>query len=331
MEELTQEQALAIFDGKPAEVAEEKPVEAPAPEALKPESETAEIAEQEVDPAPEAEEKPAPAVDFTAKVKFKANGQEVERSIQELINDAQLASNYNRRMQELAAQEKAFQLAQIPVQVDPMKEYQDLDRQISEKAMKKLGINNPDEFFPDASINRVHFAVYQQALQEINAEKQQANYAVQQDRQIEEQYMATLTSEAKDPAFQDINAFAEKALFELPQQGKIAEFQQIYGTYQKLKQRDALYLAGQDYRTVKLTADDVKTITQFYNEQKVAYSAKRGKDASKEAVKAAVPVGVKIKPTVKVESTSDNSPTPKPKIDFKKMRGLSLDEVAKQL
>jgi len=287
--------------------------------------------ELEPTPAPEPEPEPEsepPALDLSAKVKFKANGVEQEKSIQDLINDAQLASNYNIKMEQLAQQRIAFEKAMPAPVVDSTAQWESLDRQVTDRAMKMLGIKNADEFSPDASINRIHFAVYQQALAEINLEKQQADYAERESQQIEQTFASKVNTLAAEPDFVEVNRFAEQELYKLPQSGPegIAEFNKLYPVFQKLKTRDAMFNAGEDYRKVKLTTAEVNAITGFYEQQKTAYTASKNKPAP-----AVVPKGAKITPTVKVESGVNEGPTPAKKLDVKKVREMSIDDIAKML
>jgi len=287
--------------------------------------------ELEPTPAPEPEPEPEsepPTLDLSAKVKFKANGVEQEKSIQDLINDAQLASNYNIKMEQLAQQRIAFEKAMPAPVVDSTAQWESLDRQVTDRAMKMLGIKNADEFSPDASINRIHFAVYQQALAEINLEKQQADYAERESQQIEQTFASKVNTLAAEPDFVEVNRFAEQELYKLPQSGPegIAEFNKLYPVFQKLKTRDAMFNAGEDYRKVKLTTAEVNAITGFYEQQKTAYTASKNKPAP-----AVVPKGAKITPTVKVESGVNEGPTPAKKLDVKKVREMSIDDIAKML
>jgi len=319
-EGLTVDQALDALNGKESEA---------KPEAAKT-KETPAVVEEKPEEEPEAEEetKPeAPAVDFTAKIKFRANGVEQEQSLQDLINAAQLGSNYNQKMQELATQRKAFELAQ-PKEVDPAKDFEDLDRMITERAMKRLHITDPDEFSPDASINRIHFAAYQQALNEINQEKQQSDYVEREAQQVENTFVSKVNTLAAEADFKEVNQFAEKELYNLPAKGPdgIKEFNQLYPVMQKLKLRDAMFNAGQDYRVVRLTTAEVNAITGFYETQKTAYVSQKNKPAP-----VVVPKGAVIKPTVRVESGTNEGPAPVKKIDFKKVREMDLEEVAKLL
>lgn len=316
--ELTIDEAVDQLNGVQPEP--EAPPETPAPE---PEPVVEEVAEPVAEPEPEP-----PQVDLTAKVKFKANGVDQEKSIQDLINDAQLAANYNIKMEQLAQQRKAFELAQpVPV-VDPAAQWEALDKQVTDRAMKMLGIKDPDEFSPDASINRIHFAVYQKAMAEIQQEQLQADYVERESQQVEQTFVSKVNTLAAEPDFPAISQFAEQELYKLPQSGPagIAEFNKIYPVFQKLRTRDAMFKAGQDYRKVKLTAADVAAITGFYEQQKTAYVAQKSKPAP-----VVVPKGVKITPTVKVESGANDGPAPAKKLDFNKIRNMDLDDIAKLL
>ena len=325
--ELTIDQAVEKLNGTPVDPVEKEVVET-VDTTDKPDDNSADKPDETPDNTVVDDPAPAPAVDLTAKVKFKANGIEQEKSIQDLINDAQLAANYNVKMEQLAQQRKAFELAQPAPVVDPAAQWESLDKQVTDRAMKMLGIKDADEFSPDASINRIHFAVYQQALAEINLEKQQADYAERESQQVEQTFASKVNTLAAEPDFPAINQFAEQELYKLPQSGPegIAEFNKLYPVFQKLRTRDAMFNAGQDYRTVKLTAADVAAITGFYEHQKTAYVAQKSKPAP-----VVVPKGVKITPTVKVESGVNDGPAPAKKLDFNKIRNMDLDEIAKML
>jgi len=231
-------------------------------------------------------------------------------------------------MEQLAQQRIAFEKAMPAPVVDSTAQWESLDRQVTDRAMKMLGIKNADEFSPDASINRIHFAVYQQALAEINLEKQQADYAERESQQIEQTFASKVNTLAAEPDFVEVNRFAEQELYKLPQSGPegIAEFNKLYPVFQKLKTRDAMFNAGEDYRKVKLTTAEVNAITGFYEQQKTAYTASKNKPAP-----AVVPKGAKITPTVKVESGVNEGPTPAKKLDVKKVREMSIDDIAKML
>jgi hypothetical protein len=122
--------------------------------------ETEEPAEQQTEP----EQTP----DFNQVIKFKENGQEVELTLAQLIDRAQKGSNYERRMQEVAQQQKAFEASlqqqQANQQNDPAKQFEELNNKVTARAMQMLGIQNSDEFIPDATGmigDKVHYAAYQ--------------------------------------------------------------------------------------------------------------------------------------------------------------------------
>lgn len=333
-EELSMDEAVALMSGTPeptanVEVTEEVPV---IEEVV--EEPTEEVEQNE----PVVEE--TPAIDYNLKVKFKANGQEQEKTIQDLINDAQLASNYNQKMQELAQQRKAFETSlqqQQPAKPDPLKTFEDLNNQVTAKAMKMLGITDPEEFVPDAMGvigNKVHYAAYQQALLDIQQERQSADYAKRQEQAIEDQYIATTQQLASEPNFDEINKYAQTALFQLPAKGAdgIQQFQTIYGTYQKILQRDQYHREIQMYGRSNVQVQpfrqgEVEALTKFYNDCKAEY----GGSKVKEQVKAQVPKSVPIKPTVKTEPVGNNDPQPAKKLDMKKIQKMDLADIAKLL
>lgn len=325
--ELTIDQAVGMMNGTPAEPVEKEVVET-VDTTDKTDDNPADNAAETPDNTVVDEPAPTPTVDLSTKVTFKANGVEQEKTVQELITAAQLAENYNRNMEQLAQQRKAFELAQPAPVTDPAAQYESLDQQVTDRAMKMLGIKNPDEFSPDASINRIHFAVYQQALAEINYESQQADYAERESQMVEQTFVSKVNTLAAEPDFLEVNKFAEQELYKLPQNGPegIAEFNKLYPVFQKLRTRDAMFQAGQDYRQVKLTAAEVTTITNFYEAQKTAYVAQKNKPAP-----VVVPKGAKITPTVKVESGVNDDPAPAKKLDFNKIRNMDLDDIVKML
>lgn len=343
-EELTIDQAVDKINGtetkeEPAETTTEKP----ASEPEKPEAEQPETTPEEQPDKPEEEPAVAPdPVDYNLKVKFKANGQDHEKSIQELINDSQLAANYNKRMQEMSDKEKAFnaslaQQQQQTQQVDPSKAFEDLNNAVTARAMRMLGINDPEEFVPDSSGiigSKIHYAAYQKAMMDVQQEKQQVDYQVAQERAIEDNYVSTVNNFAKETDFLEINKFAQLALFKLPASGEegVKKFQAIYGTYQKVMQRDQYWNEMQAYgrsntRPVPFRDGEVKALTDFYNECKEEFSGSK----VKAQVKAQVPKSVPIKPTVKTETTGNGETAPSRKVDFKKIQTMDLDDIAKML
>lgn len=334
-EELTFDQALEQLNGVHAEPIEEEQQQEEVIE--QPEQTDSEPTEQPEEQQEEAKVE-QPTVDFTAKVKFKANGQEVEKSIQELINDAQLASNYNTKMQELAQQRKAFEASlQQPQQPDPAKQLEDLNNKVTQIAMQMLGIKDPEEFVPDATGimgNKAHFAAYQKALLDIQMEEQSVQHQQREYEAVEQSYYDFANTHEADPNAQAIYDHAVNAIFALPQKGKegIAEFQEMYGIYQKVQQREQYWADMQRFgqstqRVQPFTRQEVEKLTKFYNSCKAEYQNKQ----TKEQVKAQVPKSVPIKPTVKVESTTGDEPAPKQKVDFKKLQSMDIDDIAKLL
>jgi hypothetical protein len=343
-EELTVDQAVAMMNGEQAEATTDVEPINTEPEVQEVEQEATEEVEQTEEQAEVTQDEPTvetPAVDYTAKIKFKANGVEVEKSIQDLINDAQLASNYNQKMQELAAQRKAFDAAmqqnQQPAQADPAKTFEDLNNEVTARAMKMLGLTNPEDFEPDAMGvmgSKVHYAAYQKALLDIQQEHQSAEYAQQQERIVDESYYSTVNSFAADPQFEDVKKFAIEQLYEIPKKGAegAKEFQRLYNIYQKTELREQHWQEMQQYgrsnvRLVPFTSAEVAELNQYLTKCKALYQEKQ----TKSQVKAQVPKSIPIKPTVKVESSvPSDAPTPR-KVDFKKIQSMDLDDIAKLL
>jgi hypothetical protein len=300
-----------------------------------------EVVEQETQE--EAVETPVetPAVDYNLKVKFKANGQDSELTIAQLIEQAQKGSNYEKRMQEIAAKEKAFQAAAPQPQNDPVKQLEEFNNKVTARAMQKLGIQNPDDFQPDAlglMGDKLHYIAQQQAILEVQQELHNEEVQQREIMQVENTYYDTVNSFTADPNHQAIYDHAVNAMFALPQKGKegVKEFQDMYGIYQKVQQRDQYYADmerfGQSTQRVQpFTKAEVEKLTKFYNDCKADYTTKQSKDQVQQQIKAQVPKNVPIKPTVKVEGTSNGEPVPAKKVDFKKMQTMDLDEIAKML
>jgi hypothetical protein len=338
-DELSIDDAVSLLSGETVEPTEESTStenENNQPETVEQNEENQESEQQQEEESQEE----TPQIDFTAKVKFKANGQEVEKSIQDLINDAQLASNYNQKMQELSQQRKAFEMAnqqQQPQQVNPLKEFEDLNNEVTARAMKMLGITDPELFVPDAMGimgDKVHYAAYQKALLDVQHEKQAADYEQQQIRVVEENYYSTVNSFQSEPDFQDVNKFAVDSLFQLPQKGEegVKEFQKLYGIYQKTQLREQHWQETQQYgrsniKLVPFTPTEIKELEKFYNSCKAEYHAQKVKTQ----VKSQVPKNIPIRPTVKTESTGGNETPPPKKLDIKKIREMSKDDIAKLL
>jgi hypothetical protein len=111
------DEALDVINGTNQEPEQQ---EEPAQEQPDQQPETQTEPEQQLDTEqPEIEqEEPAEeqtvepeqkAPDFNQVIKFKENGQEVELTLAQLIDRAQKGSNYERRMQEVAQQQKAYE------------------------------------------------------------------------------------------------------------------------------------------------------------------------------------------------------------------------------
>jgi hypothetical protein len=335
----TIDQAAALLSGESQEAATEETTETNTTETQeqnteKPAEEKTEEAEEtpaKVDEQKPEEESPAP-IDYNLKVKFKANGQEVEKSIQDLINDAQLASNYNRRMQEMAEKEKAFNAAlqQNPPQPQPGEKIKSLQQRIEEyraEFQRDYGeeFNEYDPLHMTAFFDASSRKQAEELSRQQNEQAQLREYYTQEER-----YNTFWKEQNADPNYSKVNEYAQQAFFQLPQKGPegIAQFQKLYPVYQKIQERLA-WEQNPDPRVkvAPFTAAEVNAITAFYADAKKDYYAKQ----TKETVKAAVPKSVPIKPTVKVESTGDNTPAPAKKIDLKKVREMDLDEIAKML
>ncbi|WP_094603457.1 hypothetical protein SPSIL_015140 [Sporomusa silvacetica DSM 10669] len=272
--------------------------------------------------------------DFNQVIKFKENGQEVELTLAQLIERAQKGSNYDRHMQELKSQQKAYEtsLQQQQQPPDPVKQFEDLNNKVTARAMAMLGIDNPDDFVPDATGimgNKTHFAAYQKALLDVQQEQQSQQAQFQEYKAQEDRYASFIDSNWKDPDAEKVNEHATQSFYNLPSKGPegIAEFNRLYPIYQKIQQRDEYWRGNKSIKIDPFTASELNEIEKFMNNCKTEYRTKQ----TKEQVKAQVPKSVPIKPTVKVEGTGSGEPTPSQKPDFKKLRSMDIDDIAKLL
>jgi hypothetical protein len=331
----TIDQALEVLNGnaQPAQ----QPETAPAEQEVVTEEVQTEQEPEEVEHQPEEQQQEAPAIDYNLKVKFKANGQDKVVTIAQLIEMAQKGSNYEKRMEEIAQKEKAFQAAAPQIQNDPVKQLEEFQNKVMARAMQKLNITNPEEFQPDSSGilgNKLHYIAEQQAILEVQQEMHNEEMQQREVMQVENTYYETVTQFEADPQFETIKDYAVNAMFALPQKGKegVKEFNEMYGIYQKVQQREQYWADMQRFgqstqRVQPFTRAEVEKLTKFYNDCKAEYGAKQ----QKEQVKQQVPKNIPIKPTVKVEAPGDNGPAPAKKVDFKKFQSMDLDEIAKLL
>ena len=330
----TVEQALDVMNGKAEEQPEPTEQEQPEEKPVETEEEAPEEQPEETETAAEeeAEEKP---LDYGAKVKFKANGREQELSIQDLIQRAQLAENYDTKMQELAVQRKAFEAAMNqppkPEENSPTKAFEEMNRQITARAMQELGLKNAEDFVPDATGligSREHFMAMQKAIYDIQQERTSQEAQFREYQNQEKRYVAIIDSNRNEPDVAEVNEYALKALFSLPQKGTegIAEFERLYPVYQKMMQRDAAW-NGRQVQLQPFTAEDINGIEKFFNEAKAEYRANKAKQQAKEKVPKSAP----IKPTVKVENTTPTNQPEFRKVDVRKIRSMDIDAVAKLL
>lgn len=287
--------------------------------------------DQQPDEEPEQPETKSP--DFNQVIKFKENGQEVELTLSQLIERAQKGSNYDRHMQSLVAQQKAYEVAMQQQQQQqqhlpaPEEKLKTLQQQLDEYASefkREYGMEfNPWEPSHMAAFNQ---HTTQKQAREL-AERQTRDAQVREYQTQERRYASVIESNWKDPEVEKINEFALQSFYSLPSKGAdgIAEFNALYPIYQKIQQRDA-HWRGEKVNLQPFTAAEVDTIEKFMNKCKAEYGTKKQKDA----VKDQVPKSVPIKPTVKVEPTGGD-PAPAKKIDFKKLQSMDIDDIAKLL
>jgi uncharacterized protein len=324
----TIDQALEVLNGttQPAETEQQQEEVVEQVEEVVEQETQEEVVETPVEP---------PAVDHTLKVKFKANGQENDVTIAQLIEMAQKGSNYEIRMQEVSNKEKAFQTAmeqyqrQQQQQEQPKDPVEEWERRLTDEELRNPNFNR---FDPAQTLSLMERVMKEEREAEIVRQSQEAVM------QVEHTYHETVNSFATDPNHQSIYDYAVNAMYALPQKGKegIQEFNEMYGIYQKVQQRDQYYADmerfGQSTQRVQpFTKAEVEKLTKFYNDCKADYTTKQSKDQVQQQIKAQVPKNVPIKPTVKVEGTSNGEPVPAKKVDFKKMQTMDLDEIAKML
>lgn len=274
-----------------------------------------------------AEQKPdeAPAVDYSMKVKFKANGVEHEPSIQELIELAQKGLNYDGKMQEMAEQRKAYEQMQQQQaqqqQQNPELTYEDINREATARAMKELGITDPENFIPDPMGivgNRAHYAAYQKALWQIGEEQRTANQQKAQAQVVAQQCEDRFTAFAQET--QQDTKLTEYAIERLKEVEPLIRGGHLHNAITKVVQRER----GQ---MVPFIPDELAALTDFYEKCRADYAGKQ----QKEQVKAQVPKSAPIKPTVQVEKTASGEPAPAKKLDMKKIREMDIDQIAKLL
>lgn len=293
--------------------------------------------EQPTDGSEQHQAEQPPAVDYSAKVKFKANGQEMELSIQELIARAQMGENYNQKMQELANQRKAMeQQANVEPQNQPETQAEKIakrEQQIAEFAnvfKARYGI----EFSPWEPAHVLEMMDYYNEKAATEREQKAAETAqVREYEEMEQSYHSVYQEAAANPDFQEVNKFAEQALFQLPQKGPdgLQEFNVLYGAYQKIMERDRYFAEMQQFgqsqvRPQPFTRKEVDSLNKFYKQCAADFATKK----QQEQVKAQVPKSAPIKPTVKMESTVPE-PAQQKQIDFNKVRNMSIDEVVNLL
>lgn len=276
------------------------------------------------------EQKPTSQSDFNQVIKFKENGQEVELTLAQLIDRAQKGSNYERRMEDIVQKQRAFEAAlqqKPPEQPKPEDKLKTLQQQVNDFATKfqqEYGI----EFNPYDPTH--HAAFYQHQMQEQTQKSNEQHQREAQQRiyqEAENKYAATVKSYSTDKEFQNINQYAEKALFLLPQSGPkgIAEFEKLYGVYQKIQQRDAQYQQYQqtgktDIRIQPFTNEEVDALSKFYEKCKSEYYAKKFTPKPADTTK---------KPVQTEKSGSGVSTEPKTlaKSDFSKMGKDDINSV----
>jgi hypothetical protein len=210
------------------------------------------------------------------KLKFKENGQDVEVDINTLIDVYQKSKHfarqeeYTREMQRLAEQRRqAEKPAPAPeAKTNPVQEAEELDYKVTQRAMKMLGIADPNEFVPDSTGiigKKAHYAAYQKALLDIsNEETQSKNEKARQEQERESvnQRLKDWENEVRaDPNGTEIVEYAEKAIFKL----RVSDDQKDRSEFQRLAPSYFRFASG------AATPADIDTLRQFYKEQHAAY------------------------------------------------------------
>lgn len=266
---------------------------------------------------------PEPEPSNSGKVKFKENGQEVELTLDELIERAQKGSNYERKVQELATQRKAFELAleqskNAPAPVNPADELANYQAEM-DKFAAEFNHKYRQEFEPWNPVHLARFAEHRIEQREI---QKSAEYQKQQEQHLEQRFMGVINELTSDRNSKDLNESAQKALFSLPQKGPegIAEFNKLYPVYQKIQEREQYYAAVQQgYQPKQPTPfneAEVTALQNFIGNVKKDYNAK----------KYAPPKSAAAKQPVQTERPG-NGETTQVKPDWDKVSDLKGDDL----
>jgi hypothetical protein len=316
------DQAVEILNGtQPAEVpAETEPTnteleQTEAEQVAATQPDNAEEGTGEVEQEQEQTEQPS-AVDYNLKVKFKANGQDSEFTIAQLIEQAQKGLNYERKMQDMYAQQQQLQQQQQQQQKQetPADKLAKREQQIAEYApifQREFGVEfNPWD--PAHSIEMMeYFQDKRQNEREETRKKQEAEFVTQQC----EDKFATFIQEANKDA--NLTQFAVERVKQIE---PLIRGGHLHNAVSKIVQRE-------NGNMIPFIPAEIDALNDFYGVCRELYASQQ----QKEKVKVQVPKSVPIKPTVKVEGTTNTDPTPPKKIDFKKIRDMDIDEVAKLL
>jgi hypothetical protein len=273
------------------------------------------------EPEPETEKQTEPEKEST-KVKFKENGQDVELTMDELIARAQKGANYERKVQELATQRKAFELAmqQKPepakAPIDELKQYEQEQERFANEFRGKYGI----DYNPFDSIHIAKFAEHR--IEQREMQKSQ-DYQRNQIQYAEQQLQQFYNKVSVDKDYSEINKAAQDALFLLPSKGQdgMQEFQKMYSIYQKIEQRNqyANQVNAGMRPTIQpqpFTPDDINSLSDFYNGVKNDYYTKK-----------TVPKAAPRKQPTQTERPGTGDVNSSPRFDYSKVSAMDGDDL----
>lgn len=277
----------------------------------------------EIIPEPETKQEDEQTLEnFRGKIKYKENGAVVELSMDELIERAQKGANYERKVQELATQRKAFELAMQkppePVK-SPANELQEYEQQLNNYAgefQRKYGV----EF---EQYNPVHLAKFTESRFEQRELQKSQDYQRSQSQYAEQQLQTFYQKVSTEKDYSTINKVAQDALFSLPSKGAegLQEFQKMYAIYQKINERDT-YVQQRNmgmnptFTPQPLSAAEVTALSDFYNGAKNDYYAKQN-----------VPKAQPKKSPVRTERPGNGDVDNTPRFDFKSVSNMDADSL----
>jgi len=259
--------------------------------------------------------------DLTQVFKIKENGQVKEYTLAQLIDRAQKGENYERRMQELAAQRKALEVQKPPEPAEnPADKLANFNKRVTERAMQMLGLTDASEFQPDPSGlmgEQLHYLAYQQAIADI--QNQDAAERSKQDAQSKEygdnenRYtVLTETATAK----KDFSKVAEYAVEKYKGMADVLKGSLLESALKKDYQR-TLRNQGQAINVEPFTAGELDAYATFWDKAEKEFYAKQFTPK---------PVD-KTKQPVKTEKSGDGQqPAPK-KLTREDFKNMSKDDV----